>query len=172
MQGLETRESAKQEKAYGNWDARTSVPAFNVETFRNHRMRSIHLEIEHRHGCHDDCPVRSTSGKEVVMRSVCMGSGLYGAAFKALSRIRRLIAFAAAATLLALLALPASAAPPPAKDGYADLAGVKLWYTDSGGYGPVVVLLHANTGTSETWKPQIGPLSAGGYRVIAFDRRG
>jgi hypothetical protein len=30
---------------------------------------------------------------------------------------------------------------------YADLPGVRLWYTDSGGSGVPLILLHANTGS-------------------------
>lgn len=55
---------------------------------------------------------------------------------------------------------------------YADLTGVRLWYTDTGGAGIPVVLLHANTGTSANWAPQVQAFAAAGYRVIAFDRRG
>jgi len=55
---------------------------------------------------------------------------------------------------------------------HADLAGVRLAYRDTGGSGPALVLLHANTGTSASWALQFGPFSRAGYRVIAFDRRG
>jgi len=55
---------------------------------------------------------------------------------------------------------------------YADLPGVKLWFTDTGGTGTPVVLLHANTGTSASWEPQTAAFVREGYRVIAFDRRG
>jgi pimeloyl-ACP methyl ester carboxylesterase len=55
---------------------------------------------------------------------------------------------------------------------YANLPGVKLWITDSGGSGTPIVLLHSNTGNSDIWAPQIAALSKAGYRVIAFDRRG
>jgi pimeloyl-ACP methyl ester carboxylesterase len=55
---------------------------------------------------------------------------------------------------------------------HADLPGVKLWFTDSGGDGVPIVLLHANTGTSESWEAQVAAFAAQGYRVIAFDRRG
>lgn len=55
---------------------------------------------------------------------------------------------------------------------YANLPGVKLWFTDSGGSGTPIVLLHSNTGNSDIWAPQIAALSKAGYRVIAFDRRG
>jgi pimeloyl-ACP methyl ester carboxylesterase len=54
----------------------------------------------------------------------------------------------------------------------ANLPGVRLWFTDTGGNGDPVVLLHANTGTSEAWEPQVAAFSKAGYRVIAFDRRG
>src|SRR5580692_7262075 len=55
---------------------------------------------------------------------------------------------------------------------YAELPGVKLWFTDTGGAGVPVVLLHPNTGTVEIWQPQIAAFAAAGYRVIAFDRKG
>ena len=32
--------------------------------------------------------------------------------------------------------------------------------------------MHANTGTSEVWEPQVAAFSKAGYRVITFDRRG
>ncbi|HEY6259815.1 MAG TPA: alpha/beta fold hydrolase [Xanthobacteraceae bacterium] len=55
---------------------------------------------------------------------------------------------------------------------YAELPGVKLWFTDTGGTGVPLVLLHANTGNSAIWEGQVGAFARGGYRVIAFDRRG
>jgi pimeloyl-ACP methyl ester carboxylesterase len=55
---------------------------------------------------------------------------------------------------------------------YAELPAVKLWFTDSGGTGAPLVLLHSNTGTSAVWQSQIDVFSRAGYRVIAFDRRG
>jgi pimeloyl-ACP methyl ester carboxylesterase len=55
---------------------------------------------------------------------------------------------------------------------YAELPGVKLWFTDTGGTGAAIVLLHPNTGTVAIWEPQITGFSQAGYRVIAFDRRG
>ena len=64
------------------------------------------------------------------------------------------------------------AAGPAARRDFADLPGVRLWFTDTGGNGEPVVLLHANTGTSEVWEPQVTAFSKAGYRVITFDRRG
>jgi len=55
---------------------------------------------------------------------------------------------------------------------HADLPGVKLWFIDTGGAGVPVMLLHPNTGTVETWQPQICAFAQAGYRVVAFDRRG
>jgi pimeloyl-ACP methyl ester carboxylesterase len=49
---------------------------------------------------------------------------------------------------------------------------VKFWFTDTGGTGTPIVLLHANTGTSASWEPQAAAFAREGYRVIAFDRRG
>ncbi len=66
----------------------------------------------------------------------------------------------------------ASAADGLAGGAYADLPGVKLWFTDTGGTGTPIVLLHANTGTSAVWTSQAESFSQAGYRVIAFDRRG
>src|SRR5258707_13528831 len=75
---------------------------------------------------------------------------------------------------LGCLSFPTSAhaAEAPAAGRYAELAGVKLWFTDTGGAGAPIVLLHANTGTSESWEAQTTAFARQGYRVIAFDRRG
>src|SRR4051812_955480 len=64
------------------------------------------------------------------------------------------------------------AQPPAPFTGYADLPGVRLWYSDTGGSGTPLVLLHANTGNADSWTPNIPGLAAAGYRLIAFDRRG
>jgi pimeloyl-ACP methyl ester carboxylesterase len=61
---------------------------------------------------------------------------------------------------------------PQARGGYADLPGVRLWYTDTGGTGALLVLLHANTGNSDSWQYNTPAFEKAGYRVIAFDRRG
>jgi pimeloyl-ACP methyl ester carboxylesterase len=70
------------------------------------------------------------------------------------------------------IAQPARAAENSASGAYAELPGVKLWFTDSGGAGIPIVMLHANTGTSAIWADQIASFSQAGYRAIAFDRRG
>lgn len=53
-----------------------------------------------------------------------------------------------------------------------NLPGLAIKYVDTGGGGEAVILLHANTGTIESWEKQIRQLSNRGYRVVAFDRRG
>ncbi|MBI0537236.1 alpha/beta hydrolase [Roseomonas sp. KE2513] len=81
---------------------------------------------------------------------------------------RRLL-LALAATCSALIARSACAMP----DGTeVALPGVRLFVRDTGGNGTPVILLHANTGTSASWAEQFEAMSAAGYRVIAFDRRG
>lgn len=55
---------------------------------------------------------------------------------------------------------------------YANFPGFHVWYTDSGPAGSAVVLLHAASGTSESWVQQVPALTQAGYRCIAYDRRG
>ena len=55
---------------------------------------------------------------------------------------------------------------------YAELPGVHLWYEDSGGSGVPVVLMHAASGSTEAWAPQIPAFTAAGYRCVAYDRLG
>ena len=68
--------------------------------------------------------------------------------------------------------MAASAQAPASREGYADVPGARIWYTDSGGNGVPVILLHANTGSSRVWEYQLPAFTAAGYRVIAYDRRG
>ena len=77
-----------------------------------------------------------------------------------------------AAMLASLMPARSRAAESPPSGRYAELPGVKLWFTDTGGPGTPVVLLHANTGTSANWAAQAAAFSRANYRVIAFDRRG
>lgn len=85
--------------------------------------------------------------------------------------IRQFWAGVFALALASPIATTASAAD-NSSGAYAELPGVKLWFTDSGGIGLPIVLLHANTGTSAVWTDQVASFSRAGYRVIAFDRRG
>jgi pimeloyl-ACP methyl ester carboxylesterase len=62
--------------------------------------------------------------------------------------------------------------PATAREAHADLPGVRLWFTDSGGSGAAVVFVHAATGSSAVWEYQRPAFTANGFRVITYDRRG
>ncbi len=74
--------------------------------------------------------------------------------------------------LLMSVILGAALAFAQARETYAELPGVRLWYKDTGGSGTAVVFLHSNTGSSQNWEHQIPAFTAAGYRIIAYDRRG
>ena len=46
--------------------------------------------------------------------------------------------------------------------------GVRLNYTDSGGTGAAIVLMHAATGSVRSWEHQTASFVKNGYRVIAM----
>lgn len=83
---------------------------------------------------------------------------------------RRLLALAASLVLESLFPAARGHAA-DAAGHFADLPGVRLWFTDTGGDGVPIVLLHANTGTADSWRSQ-SEVFAARYRVVAFDRRG
>lgn len=70
---------------------------------------------------------------------------------------------------LAIAMLPAET---PIREAYATVPGARIFYRDTGGGGPAVILLHAATGSSRVWDAQFSAFAAAGYRAIAFDRRG
>src|SRR5258708_4125085 len=72
---------------------------------------------------------------------------------------------------VALLAQSRTAGPPP-HEGTIDVGDARIFYRDTGVSGIPVVFLHAATGSSDVWEKQIPALTAAGFRVIAFDRRG
>jgi len=59
----------------------------------------------------------------------------------------------------------------PAKEGFADIPGARLWYWDTGGSGAPVVFLHPATGSALIWLYQQSVFAKAGYRVIAYSRR-
>lgn len=76
-------------------------------------------------------------------------------------------------------ALPRNFTPAPALDlrneGHVTLphaGNARLYYWDTGGSGPVIMLLHAGTGSARVWGYQQQAFATAGYRVIAFSRRG
>ena len=52
------------------------------------------------------------------------------------------------------------------------LGTIKIHVDDTGGPGRPVVLIHGWPLSGEAWSDQVGPLSAAGYRVVSYDRRG
>lgn len=53
-----------------------------------------------------------------------------------------------------------------------DSNGISLSYTDSGGDGRPVVLIHGWPLSGASWSEQVPALTEAGYRVITYDRRG
>ena len=51
------------------------------------------------------------------------------------------------------------------------LDGAEIFYTDHGGSGLPVVLIHAAAGTSACWVEQVPAFGAAGYRVVTYDLR-
>lgn len=68
------------------------------------------------------------------------------------------------------LAVPKQAA---VNEGVLSLSsGAGLYYWDTGGDGPVVILLHPGRGSALTWPYQQPAFAKAGYRTIAYSRRG
>ncbi len=57
-------------------------------------------------------------------------------------------------------------------DSAAPAGGVHLHIEDSGGSGRAVLLIHGWPLSAQAWAPQVPALSAAGYRVVTYDRRG
>ncbi|RKT56136.1 alpha/beta fold hydrolase [Saccharothrix australiensis] len=60
----------------------------------------------------------------------------------------------------------------PAEEGFLDVPGARLWYWDTGGDGPAVVLVHPGSGSALSWPYQQPVFARAGYRVVAYSRRG
>lgn len=75
-----------------------------------------------------------------------------------------------------LEARPFAVSPPPppmtAPGATFDVDGARLWYWDTGGTGPALVLLHPATGSGLIWGYQQAAFAAAGFRVIGYSRRG
>ncbi|HYK10919.1 MAG TPA: alpha/beta hydrolase [Gemmatimonadales bacterium] len=54
---------------------------------------------------------------------------------------------------------------------YVTVLGTRIRYVEMG-TGPTVVLLHGLCASIYTWRDVIGPVSAAGFHVVAFDNRG
>lgn len=54
-------------------------------------------------------------------------------------------------------------------DGEVELRGIRYAYTDTGGGGPAVLLLHGWPDDRSLWRHQLSALTDRGYRVVALD---
>ena len=108
----------------------------------------------------------STTNRKAIL------TAMVGLAIGLQSQTAPLVGVAHPASVPQALADAGQTIAPVARRDFAHLPGVRLWFTDTGGTGEPVVLLHPNTGTSQVWEPQIAAFSKAGYRVITFDRRG
>lgn len=61
---------------------------------------------------------------------------------------------------------------PGTRDGYADLADVRLHYVAAGTEGPLVLMVHGFPDFWYSWRKQILPVAKAGFRVVAIDLRG
>lgn len=131
--------------------------------------------------------MESNSGKPMNRRTLLQGSVVAGsaAASAILSSCNTTNQPAGSASsvgtngYVAAPPLPRSFTAPAALDvnGEGQVAlpmagGARLYYWDTGGAGPVIMLLHAGTGSAHVWGYQQRAFVAAGYRVIAFSRRG
>jgi epoxide hydrolase 4 len=57
------------------------------------------------------------------------------------------------------------------REGYAEIGDLRLHYVEAGA-GPLIVLLHGFPEFWFSWRLQIAPLAAAGFRVVAPDLRG
>ena len=97
-----------------------------------------------------------------------------GGAWREWARVALAVTGLAAAAVAArpLSAQAPTAAAPARREGHVEVPGARLFYVDSGGPGPAVIMLHAGTGSARVWEHQWDPFGGAGYRVIAYDRRG
>lgn len=63
-------------------------------------------------------------------------------------------------------------AVPPLKEGYITSGSGKLWYWDTGGAGPAVVVLHPGSSSGKIWAYQQQAFVDAGLRLIGYSRRG
>ena len=57
-------------------------------------------------------------------------------------------------------------------EGFADTTDARLWYWDTGGDGPALILCHPASQSCQVWKHQRAAFVEAGFRVIAYSRRG
>jgi pimeloyl-ACP methyl ester carboxylesterase len=99
------------------------------------------------------------------------GAGLPAAGFRLVAICT--VFLAGAADLASAQSTANALVPPqaPAREALAPVGDTHLWYWDTGGEGPPVVLLHPASGSGLIWGYQQPALAKAGYRVIGYSRR-
>src|SRR5262245_44045962 len=113
----------------------------------------------------DDGASGRMTRRTTIKTGVAIGAAVIAARTSAAS------AAAAAAPPNPVMPVPIPAQT-PAKEGVANLSGVKIGYWDTEGTGTPIVLVHPATGSAKIWVYQQPAFARAGYRVIAFSRRG
>jgi pimeloyl-ACP methyl ester carboxylesterase len=107
------------------------------------------------------------SRRDVLKTPPAIGAGLAGGMVMAAAG--PVVAETAAAPVWAPDPVPAQGT---VKEGLAELPGTKLWYLDTGGDGPVVILMHSGLQGAPGFAYQLPVFAKAGYRAIAYSRRG
>lgn len=154
--------------------------SFDAHTPQQEKLASItpsvncKMHMPHRQ-TDSTMPAHSQTSSPPITRRALIGTGsllgagtlLSGCASPAPSASNSLAQ--PAPTAVEIVPIPQQA---PAKEAYAALPDVRLWYWDTGGDGEVVILLHPFTGSAASWLYQQPAFVAAGYRVIGYSRRG
>jgi pimeloyl-ACP methyl ester carboxylesterase len=114
-----------------------------------------------------DAGCGKTPDREATRRAVLKGGASWvGAAMAGIAAAR---AASPMSDPMTYQPVPAQA---PVHEGVAELPGTRLFFWDTGGDGPAVVLLHPATGSALMWIYQQPVFTRAGYRVIGYSRRG
>lgn len=92
-----------------------------------------------------------------------------GAGAMSLAAPAKAAGFCSDALLFELGPEPAS---PPLREGTVRSGTADIWYWDTGGTGPAVVLVHPASGSGKIWRYQQQPFVDAGFRLIGYSRRG
>jgi pimeloyl-ACP methyl ester carboxylesterase len=107
------------------------------------------------------------SRRDILKTPPALGAGLAGGVVMAAAG--PVAAEAASAPVWTPVPEPAQG---PMKEGLAELPGTRLWYLDTGGEGPAVILMHSGLQGAPGFAYQLPVFAKAGYRAIAYSRRG
>jgi pimeloyl-ACP methyl ester carboxylesterase len=113
-------------------------------------------------------PVTDEARPGLDRRTILAGAGAALAASQAHAAPRRMPS-SPDSDAMRVFPMPPQA---PQREGLAHVDGADLYYWDTGGSGPAIVLLHPLSGSGHVWVRQQPILARAGYRVIGYSRRG